>query len=191
LAREGTGNVLVEDSQTISSNGMGLIISEFTQLDTDGANGSGSGRSFGMRSQIEPETVSVRTSTMVSSPDVVGVGNPETSGGLISVEKGLRRHGVHDQIVFDQIVGFNTVLNENGVTLHSVSNIVLDLQVMDTVNGDGSVVSVMDGITIDVRVVDITDQMVMDGISTKVESLTRLSDLSVGDSGNRGIVSIG
>jgi len=144
-----------------------------------------------MSSQIEPETVSFGTSTNVVSPDIVGVGDPETSGGLIGVQERFRGSGVDDEVVFDDVVGFNTIFNEDSVSLNPVSNVLLDSQEVDTVDSDGSVVGVMDGVTNNKRLNDVTDQMVMDGISTQIVSLTGLSNFSVRDSGNGGIITWG
>jgi hypothetical protein len=53
---------------------------------------------------------------------------------------------------------------------------------VDTVDSDGTIVGVVDRVTIDIGLVNVADQMVMDRVSTELEGLTSLSDLSVGDS---------
>src|SRR4051812_35294705 len=117
-----------------------------------------------MFSQIEPETVSIRSGSMVSSPDVVRIGDPETCWGLISIEKRGRGHGVDNKVVFDDIVSFNTIFDEDSMSHNPVSNILLNFEEMDTMNSDGSVVTVMNSITEYIRFSDIADQMEVDSI---------------------------
>jgi hypothetical protein len=80
----------MEDSETISADGMHLVIIKFTELGTSRADRGSGGRTLRVLSQIEPIAISVRPSTDIVSPDVVGVSDPEASRGLISVQQSLR-----------------------------------------------------------------------------------------------------
>lgn len=61
---------------------------------------------------------------------------------------------------------------------------------MDSMHGDSSVVTLMDGHTFHVRVVDCTNHMEMNGISTKLEGLTDICQLNVREPGCKRIISL-
>jgi hypothetical protein len=126
---------------------------------------------------------------VVVSEDVVGMSDPETSWSLISVKQRPRPLGLHNQVAFDQVVGFGSIFNENGVTHGVVRNIVLNGEIVDSVESDGSVVSLMDGITLSIRVVDSPDHMEMNGVTTKLEGLTYIGEFAVFDFTNQRLVS--
>jgi len=78
--------------------------------------------------EIEPEPVSISPSCMIVNELVVRVGDPETCGGGVSVQKTHTPLRHHDQIVGNVILCLNAVLNENSVALHIVSKVVGDPQ---------------------------------------------------------------
>lgn len=87
---------------------------------------------------------------MVAANNVVGIGDPDGGRGLISVEKRPGATHIEDQVVLDQILGFDSILNEDGVTHGVISYIVLDTEVMHTVDGHSAVERVMNGVVTDV-----------------------------------------
>jgi len=126
---------------------------------------------------------------MVVSEDVVRMSDPETSWGLISVEQRPTSLGLHNQVAFDQVVGFGGIFNENGVTHRVVRNVVLNGEIVDSVECDSSVVSLMDGVTLSIRVVDCADHMEMNGVTTKLEGLTDIGEFTVFNFTNQRLVS--
>jgi len=100
----------------------------------------------GSRLQIVPVGVAVRAASVVAPNNVVGVGDPDRCRGLISVEKRPGATHIEDQIVFDQVLAFDSIFNEDGVTHGVVGNVVLDTKVVNTVNCHSTVEGVMDGV---------------------------------------------
>jgi hypothetical protein len=88
-------------------------------------------------------------------------------------------------------VGLDTILNEDSVSHNPISNVVLDGQVMHAMDCDGSVKGVMDGIASHVGFVDVADHVVMDGVPSQIEGLPSVSNLSILNSADRGIVASG
>lgn len=70
-----------------------------------------------------------------------------------------------------------------------VGDVVLNREVVDSVQCDSSVVGLMDGITLGVRVVDCSNHMEMNGVTTKLEGLTDVSEFTVFDFTNQRLVS--
>jgi len=66
---------------------MSDIVFKFSNLAVLGANAGGSRWAHGVDLGVIPVTVSVRSSGMVASHDVVGMGDPDGSWGLVSVEE--------------------------------------------------------------------------------------------------------
>ena len=87
LACDGSRHVQVVDSKTVPSNGMSGVIDELTKFFEVRAEVGVSAGAGGVVFQVEPESVVVRPGNCVSSEDVVGVGDPNSSWGLVSVEQ--------------------------------------------------------------------------------------------------------
>lgn len=87
---------------------------------------------------------------MIASENVVRMSDPETGRRLISVEKTPTSLCHDNQVVFDQVVCLSSILYENGVTHGVIGYVVDDLEVVDTMECDRSVVSLMDGIVLGV-----------------------------------------
>lgn len=109
---------------------------------------------------------------MVISEDIVRVSDPERSWGGISIQETVRSSGEQSQVMFEEVMSLNGIFNEESMTLSVISHILSNSQVVDTMDGASSVVSLMDSVTLDVGIVDITNQVVMDRVSTKLEGLT-------------------
>ena len=60
---------------------------------------------------------------MISYPNVVWVGDPERSWGCVSVKDAMRCLGLHNQILVDIVLCFNTILNKDIVALAMVINV--------------------------------------------------------------------
>jgi hypothetical protein len=69
------------------------------------------------------------------------------------------------------------------VALNVVCNILSHSEVVDTVNGAGSVVGLLNCVALNVRVVDDTNQMEVNGISSKLEGLPYIEELNILDPG--------
>ena len=128
---------------------------------------------------VKPETVSVSSGSMVISHNIIGVCNPERSGGLVCVEETPRSLSLNSQIAVNIVVCFDCVFNEECVTHSIVSNILLYSQVLDTMDCYCSVVRVIDGVSHCIRVFNCSDDMEMTRISTKLESLTNISHFNI------------
>jgi hypothetical protein len=69
------------------------------------------------------------------------------------------------------------------VALNVVCNILSYSEVVDTVNGAGSVERLLNCVTLNVRVVNDTNQMEVNWISSKLEGLPYIEELNVLDPG--------
>lgn len=75
--------------------------------------------------QIEPETVSIGTSSMIIIEVVVRVSDPEAGWSLIRVEQAHTSLSVYDEIVRNVVLCLDGILYENSMALDVVSNIIL------------------------------------------------------------------
>ena len=69
------------------------------------------------------------------------------------------------------------------MALNVVCNVLSHSEVVDTVNSAGSVVRLLNSVTLDVRIVDDTNQMEVNWIPTKLEGLPYIEELDVLDPG--------
>jgi len=76
----------MENSETISSCGMSMIVLENSYLFIFWANTSVSRWSNGVRLEIIPKAISIRSGSMVSYEVIIWIGDPNTAWGLIGVE---------------------------------------------------------------------------------------------------------
>ena len=103
---------------------------------------------------------------MVVANNVIGVGDPDTSRCLISIEKTPRATHIYDKVAFDQVLRFRSVFNENGVTHSVVSYVVLDAKVVHSVYCHSPVERVMDGVIAHVGRVHGTNHVEMNRVAT-------------------------
>jgi hypothetical protein len=128
---------------------------------------------------------------MVASENVVRMSDPETSRRLISVEEGPTTLSLNDQVVFNQILGLSSVLNENSVAHSIVGYIVDDLEVVHSMKSNGTIVSLMDGVVPSIGLVNGTDHMEMNRVATQLESLTHICEFNILNLSNDRLISRG
>jgi hypothetical protein len=78
--------VVMEYSESIPSTGVSDIVLEFSQLGVDRANVFVSTRTHSVLLVIKPESISIRSSSVVTLENIVRMSNPETTRGLISIQ---------------------------------------------------------------------------------------------------------
>lgn len=125
---------------------------------------------------------------MVANKNVVWVGNPETSWGLIGVEQTPRAASADDEIVLDDVLRFDSIFNEDVVAHRVVNDVVLDREILNSVDSHCSVISLMNGIALDQRLSHCADNMEMDGVSAQLERLADIKELCVQNSTDTGLV---
>ena len=128
---------------------------------------------------------------MVVLDDVVWVSDPERGWRLISVEQRPGSLGLHNQVAVDDALGLSGILNEDSVTHVVVCDVLDDVEVVHTVNGDGSVVSLMNGVTLDEGLGDVTNHVEMDGVATEFEGLAHVVELTIEDATDQGLIAWG
>ena len=129
----------MENSETVSTIGVGVIVLENSDLFVFGADaciGRGTNR---MCLEVIPVSISIRASSMVSDEVIIRVCDPETSGSLIGVEQAPRSFGHHDKVSFNMVPPLDTVLDEDSVSFGVVGDIPDDSQIFCSVNGKSSV----------------------------------------------------
>jgi hypothetical protein len=181
----------MEYSETISTVGVSNIVSKLSDLGVLWTDIQTKRRTHGILLSVIPITVSVRTCSMVASDYVIWMGDPNTSWRLICVQKTHRSSSINNQIVLDQILCLSGILNKDGVAQVLVSHIVLDLQVVYSMNGHSSVVSLPDSIVSDIGLVDCSNHMEMDWVSSKLEGLTHVVELYILNPSNARFISWG
>jgi len=143
LARELPRNHVMEDTEAITPNGMGVIVSELADSFILWADiGAGVGTD-GVRLQVVPVPVTIGASGMVLNEVVVWIGDPEASWRLVSVEKRPTPLGLHDQVLVDVVLLFNGILNKDCVALDVVGDVLHNSQVVCAMKGEGSVETLM------------------------------------------------
>ena len=85
-----------------------------------------------MSLKIVPKAVSIRACSMVSYENVVRMGDPEASRGLISVQKTPRSDGLDDKVVNKIIVRLHGIFNEESVAFYFVCDIFFKPQVVSS-----------------------------------------------------------
>ena len=99
------------------------IVSEFSQWGVLRADVRIKRRASWVWLCIKPESIVVSAGCMISSEDVIWVGDPETGRCLIRVEETPGLLGIDRKVVFQEVIGFNGIFNEESVTFDVVSNI--------------------------------------------------------------------
>lgn len=178
------GEVVVEDSETIPTTRVSDIATELTKLGRDRANVQTETWTHSVILHIEPEAIAIGASSVVVNEDVIRMSDPERTRGLIGVEQGPTAFGLDDKVILQSVLGLGSVLNEDGVAHGIVSDVVLDLEVVDSMEGDSTIISLMDRVVTSVGLVNGTNHMEMNGIATQLESLTDIGKLNVLDSAN-------
>lgn len=160
---------------------MSDVIVAFSERSSSGANILGLRRSIWMFFDFVPESVEVSTSSDVESDNIVRVGDPITGTGSIGLKHLVGFDGFDGQVVLDKVFGFDTIFDEEVVSLDIVSDVLLNGQVMDSVDSQNSGHRIVDGITDDFRVFNISIHMEMHAISTDDSRLSAVSEFGVSD----------
>jgi len=90
--------------------------------------------------KIKPVTISIRSGNMIISVVVEWICDPRSSRSLINVKETHRSHNLCDQVVSDDIVSFDSILNENIVSLGFKGVVVDDSQVSCSMNSNSSII---------------------------------------------------
>jgi len=135
--------------------------------------------------EIVPETISIRTGSVVVNEGVIRMGNPETSWRLIGVQETHGSDGLDDQVTGDDVLGLGSIFDENVVTFGVVSYISIKSQIVSTVNSVSSVVTLVSNTSSRVRFVNSSNHVEMNSVSTNLESLTHLEHFNVVQSGDQ------
>ena len=134
----------------------------------------------------------------VVSDLVVGVDDPEAGRVDVGVQQRVGHPGEHGQVVLQDVVLLNSILKEEGKSLDTVCNILLNQKVHDIVECASSVVGVVNGIASDIAGVHVSSDVEVDRIPltrksiecstfyanlpSNPESLSNTRQLSVADS---------
>jgi len=116
LARILSWDHIMEDSKSIPSHRVSMIIFKHTYSLVLRTNISVSRGSDSMNLEIIPKTVSVRASSMIANEVVVRVSDPEAGWSLISIKETPGSLSFHNKVSFYMIPPFDSIFNENGVT---------------------------------------------------------------------------
>lgn len=136
-------NHIMEDTEAVPPDGVGMVVSELANSFILWADiGAGVGAD-GVCLQVVPVPVSIRASGMVLNEIVVWISDPEASWCLVRVQKRPTPLCLHDQVLVDVVLLFNGILNEDCVALDVVANVLHDSQVVRAMQCEGSVETLM------------------------------------------------
>jgi len=166
LARELTGDQVMEDTESVATIRVSMVVSELTKLSVLRADVGVVRRSHGSQLGVIPVTIAIRTSSVVISELVIRMSNPEGGRSLISIDKGEGGLSLDDQVAIDQTLGLSSILDEDGMTYGVVSHIVLYLEVVYSVESNCTIVGLMNGIVASVGLVYSTDHVEMNRVAT-------------------------
>ena len=125
------------------------------------------------------------SSNSVVLDDVVGVDDPEGARLNIRVEKTVGLPCEDSQVVLQDVVLLDSVLNEEGEPLDVEHDVVLNKQVVDSVDGAGTVKRLVDGVASDIRSRHIAVDVEVNRVPTNPEGLTNSVELGVTDPGSK------
>ena len=83
--------------------------------------------------------------------------------------------------MFDDVVGLDTVFQEEVVAVNQIANVMGNREVVDAVNRENTGVRVVNRVTDNVGIADVSVHMEVNAVATDNSRLAALSDLCVGD----------
>jgi hypothetical protein len=181
--------MIMEDSQSISARRMSTIILELSQLRLNRTNIQAETRSHCVILKVDPETISIRPSGVIASENIVRMSDPETSRRLISVEERPTTLCLNNQVILDQILSLSSVFNKDSVAHGIVGNVIDDLEIVHSMESDGTIVSLMDSVIPGIGLVNCSNHMEMNGVATQLESLTHICEFNVFNLANDRLIS--
>ena len=164
---------LTHDPEAIPSHGVSCVVVELIKRNLKGAEALGVGWTIRNPSRPHPKAEMGSSSTGVVSDLIIWIDNPETGWVDVRIEQAVRHPCEDSKIVLDDVVHLYSILQEKSETLDVESNIVLHNGIADIMEGAGSVVRVMDGITPDIAGVHISSDVEVDGIPLTCKSIER------------------
>lgn len=188
LARLLARDHVVEDTQSVATNTMTVIVAELTNSVVLGTDAGVGVRTDRMDLQVVPEAISIRASNSIFDEAVVWLCDPESCRRLISVETRPTAFDHDNAIAVHVVLLLNRILDEDVVALCVVDNVVHDTHVVGAVQSISAVEALMCRTAVDVGLVDCTDLMEMHCIATDLEALANISHLDVGHASNQAIV---
>ena len=110
---------------------------------------------------------------------VIPVDKPESSRSCVAgqADKVLTR--VSAEVSGDDIFRFQPILNKEGVPTRLKCDVILDTQVVYTMDGDSPVICVVNGIAPAVRVLHCANHVKVDRVAANTSHLARVSQLKV------------
>jgi len=116
---------------------------------------------------------------VVPLKNVVRIGDPEGTWGLIRVEQVPGSARRYAQILQESVVGLNSVLNEEVVSHCFVANVSLECQLLRAMDCGAAVEGLPHGTALDVRVACVPDLVVVDRVPAETTDLPHVFELCV------------
>jgi hypothetical protein len=166
---------------------MGDIVDRLSERHACGTDVRSGAGSVGVRLDFVPEAVEVSSSCVVSPDCVEGVGDPVARNGGVALQHCQGSDRADHQIILDDVASFDAVLDEDVVAFDQETDVLLDKQVVGSVNGQHSGVRVVDCYSSDEAVGHLPGHVEMRAVPSDNLRLSTLGDLSVGKSGVQAI----
>ena len=128
----------LEDSQSEPTVRVSNVMVNLAERTSHGTHISSGRRSVRSGFDFVPEPVEIAAGCAVVPDSVAGVGDPEGSHGDVSLKHGPGLHRTHQQIVLYQVVGLDSVLHKHIMAPYPVPDVVLNSQVVNSVQGNNS-----------------------------------------------------
>lgn len=100
----------------------------------------------------------------------------------------MARSSVDDEVFFDEVVGFGSVLDEHSMAHRLVSHVSLQSQIMHAVKGKCSIESVVNGEAARIRLVHRANHVEVHWVAAELERLTHQLKLDVAEATDEGLV---
>ena len=131
--------------------------------------------------RVVPETKMGSAGRRIMTDSVIGISHPKSGRSDVHIQQTAARTNKHPKIILDDGPSLDTIFQEIGVSHDVVGNVVFYEEVVNSMNSDGTVESVMDTAATYVRARHIPVKMEMNRVATQPEGLTCVSDLYVTD----------
>ena len=116
---------------------------------------------------------------MISSQNIVRVCDPETSRCLIRIKKTPRFLCQYSQIMFQIVLGLSCIFNEECMSFYIIGYIIYQSEIVNTVNSASTIIRLMNRISLDIGVMNSSDQVEVNWITTELKFLSTIKEFNV------------
>lgn len=152
----------------------------FTKWITLWTNISLARRAIRSRFDLVPKSIEISSCSMVVSDVISWVCDPIRSNRNVGLHHLECLQWADSKVILQHILSFNAILNKEVMPTNLVANIALYIQIMHSMQGEDPSEWIMDRITNNIRIRDISVHVEVDAIPTDYPWLPTMSELCIG-----------